>query len=87
MQSRGSGVIWPGTEKLLHWMQDIGKNHPDMTNIILSQNEINEWFIALEFFKEFHTPCNDMYCKPINYNLKPTAIIKLINRGKSNNCY
>ena len=84
----GAILTWPGTETMVRWMQDLEINHPDSSNVILSQNEIDEWFGALEIFKEYHTPCpKDMYCKPINYNLKPTAITTLINKLRSNNCY
>jgi hypothetical protein len=77
---------WGGTGPLIKWLTDLEQNHHE-SNIILSQGELVKWFTALEFFKEYHTPCEDMYCKPINYNLKPTAIIKLMSKLRSSNCY
>lgn len=77
---------WPGNESLEEWLMNLEIVHGD-NNINLSQVELNEWFSALEYFKQYHSGCTkDLYCKPIDYNLKPTAIIKLINNLNSSNC-
>ncbi len=58
------------------------------SNIILSEVELNKWFKALEDFRNHHLSvgCNDRYCDPIDYSLKPIAIITLINKLNLSNC-
>ncbi len=78
---------WPGNESLEEWLMNLEIVHGD-SNINLSEVELNEWFKALESFRDYQISigCKDHYCDPIDYSLKPDAIIKLINIINSSNC-
>ena len=84
-----NGILesWPGNESLEDWLINLERVHGD-SNINLSEVELNKWFKALRDFRNYHLSigCKDHYCDPIDYNLKPIAIITLINKLNSSNC-
>jgi hypothetical protein len=82
----GGGMFtFPGEEELTDWLIDLDINHPTGT-IELSSSELSAWFAALEAFQQHHESNPDFYGAPIDYNLKPDAIINLINKILDSNC-
>ena len=87
IENNGLIEIWGGTELLKEWLINLDVVHGG-GNINLSEVELNEWFKALKSFRDYQISigCKDHYCDPIDYSLKPEAIIKLINIINSSNC-
>lgn len=71
---------------LLDWVYEFNINHPNGGITSLTQQELSTWFEALEVFQQFHQNSNDNYGTPIDYNIIPNALIKLINEIKETNC-
>ncbi len=78
---------WPGNELLENWLINLEQVHGDSI-INLSEVELIKWFKALNYFRNYQISigCKDHYCDPIDKNLKPIAIITLINKLNSSNC-
>ena len=75
------------TTELYYWLDDLSLSHTSNAPITLSQNELNSWYSTMETFQQFHQgKGNGLYGTPIDYNLKPTAILNLINKTKEIDC-
>jgi len=80
------GETYDGTGSLGFWLSDILVNHPN-GNITLNQSELNKWFSALDSFQKNQPQnCGDNYCAPIDKQLKPNAIISLLNKYFNSDC-
>lgn len=79
----GEGMLtFPGEEKLTAWLIDIEIKYSNKT-LNLSSSDLSGWYNALESFQQFHKGNKkDMYGAPIDYNLRPNAIVNLINKTK-----
>lgn len=77
--------IWPAEDDLIWWLQDMEEKY-ESSSIVLTQEDKNSWFNALEKFQNFHKDKGDHYGDPIDYNLLPNAIINLINKFLKSNC-
>lgn len=69
----------PGTEKLGFWCNNFLINHPIHSNVVLTQQEIDSWFEALEEFQEHHQNLPGLYGKPIDFGILPTSLLNLWN--------
>lgn len=80
------GETYDGTGSLGFWLSDILANHPN-GNITLNQSELNKWLSSLDSFQKNQPQnCGDMYCAPIDIQLKPNAIISLLNKYFNSDC-
>jgi hypothetical protein len=77
-----------GTAKLRDWCESFLTNHKsNLSDITLTQAEIDGWFEALEEFRTYFlnnpAEAGALYTKPIDYNLLPLTLINLL---KKSNC-
>jgi hypothetical protein len=78
-----AGGIMPGyndSKDLYDLMYDLFDNNPNYNHVTFSDLNINnKWFNALETFRNNNVNATNMYGKPIDYDLLPTAFLDLIN--------
>jgi hypothetical protein len=79
----------PSTIKLENWCESFLTNHKsNLSDITLTQSEIDGWFEALEEFRTFflNNPAlgGALYNKPIDYNLLPTTLLNLLKKSNCN---
>lgn len=70
---------------LYNWCEHFFDSHQGHhTDVTLTQNEIDDWFAAVEEFKQYNrnsktSSDNDLYDAPIDYDLLPNSLLDLWN--------
>lgn len=81
--------IFPGTELLNDWTQDLIENHSSTNGqVILSTNEFSSWIDGVRAFQQYWfenigcgAEAGNVYGCPVDGNLKPDALINLFNKS------